>query len=62
MYKPAQSPFPPEETIEQIQACIKLALAEQRLFLLKTKAFKRYVEEAAIHLKSAKRHAQALPR
>ena len=41
-------------------ACIQLALAEQRLFLLKTKAFKRYVEEAAIHLKSAKRHAQSL--
>jgi hypothetical protein len=62
MYKPAQNPFPPEETIEQIQAHIKLALAEQKLFLLKTEAFKRYVEGAAIHLKSAKRHAHALPR
>jgi hypothetical protein len=60
MRKLSQTSFPPEESVEQIKAHVELGLVQLKLFRLKTEAFERYVEEAAVHLKSAQRHAQVL--
>jgi len=49
-----------EETIEEIRHSVKVASAQLQLLRLKAEAFRRYVDEAAIYLDSAKRYARAL--
>jgi hypothetical protein len=49
-----------EETVQEIRYNVRIASAELQLLRLKTETFRRYVNEAAIYLESAKRYAREL--